>query len=132
MTKTKAKTRPANSDLFARIVASDSQEDVLKEYRFHSTRLWRFDYAIPQLKIAIEIDGGVWIQGRHNSPKGYIADLEKFNEAAALGWVVLKFTPQQQYTRQAFDVISRAVNYAKHLQQPGLGRHTVLKAARIQ
>ena len=114
---TKAKHKTETSDLFARIIASDSQEDVFKEYRFHSTRLWRFDYAIPRLKIAIEIDGGIWIQGRHNSPKGYINDMEKFNEAAALGWVVLKLTPQQQYTRAAFDLISRTVNRAKCLQR---------------
>ena len=83
------------------------------ELKFHPTRRWRFDYAIPRLKIAIEIDGGVWIRGRHNSPKGYINDMEKFNEAAALGWVVLKFTPEQKFTRQTIDVIARTISERK-------------------
>ena len=70
----------------------------VKEYRFHPTRKWRFDYAIPALKIAVECDGGVWTGGRHVSPKGYMKDMEKFNAAAELGWVVLKYTPQQLVT----------------------------------
>ncbi len=32
------------------------------EYRFHPTRLWRFDYAWPQERLAVEFDGGQWLQ----------------------------------------------------------------------
>jgi hypothetical protein len=39
--------------------------------------------------------------------------MEKFNAAATLGWVVLKFTPQEQYTQRTLDLISEAVAYAK-------------------
>jgi hypothetical protein len=35
--------------------------------------------------------------------------MEKFNAAATLGWVVLKFTPQEQYTRKAFDLITATI-----------------------
>lgn len=82
----------------------------MKEMRFHPKRMWRFDYAIPEHRIAIEIDGGVWKYGRHNRPKGYIADMEKFNEAAAMGWLVLKFTPEQQMTKTAFNLIQRTIS----------------------
>lgn len=80
--------------------------ECVREYRFHPSRLWRFDYAIPDLRIAIEIDGGVWINGRHNRASGYLGDMEKFNAAAALGWVVLKFTPQEQYSAKALEIIT--------------------------
>ncbi len=62
-----------------------------REYRFHPTRKWRFDAAIPALKIAIEIEGGVWTNGRHTRGSGAIADMEKYNEAAKLGWFVYRF-----------------------------------------
>ena len=65
------------------------------EYRFHPTRRWRFDIALPQEKIAIEQEGGLWIRGRHNRASGYISDLEKYNAAVLLGWRVLRYTPQQ-------------------------------------
>ena len=62
-----------------------------REYVFHQVRKWRFDIAWPDLMIAVEIDGGVWTQGRHTRGAGYIADCEKFAEAAVLGWVVVRF-----------------------------------------
>ena len=87
-----------------------TNKEVISEYRFHPTRKWRFDYAIPEFKIAIEIDGGVFIQGRHNRGSGYVKDMEKFNEAAILGWRILKFTPQQIKKEQWIETIKRAIN----------------------
>jgi len=71
--------------------------EFVKEFQFHPTRKWRFDYAAPSLRVAIEIDGAVWKYGRHNNPAGYIADLEKLNTAASLGWLVLRFTTGQRF-----------------------------------
>lgn len=85
-------------------------KEVIPEYRFHPTRKWRFDYAIPEFKIAIEIDGGVFIQGRHNRGSGYVKDMEKFNEAAILGWRILRFTPQQIKKEQWIETIKRTIN----------------------
>lgn len=63
------------------------------EYRFHPTRKWRFDVAWPERKIAVEIDGGVFIQGRHSRGAGQVKDNEKINVAQSLGWRVFRFIP---------------------------------------
>jgi hypothetical protein len=63
------------------------------EHRFHPTRLWRFDYAWPKEKLALEVEGGIWVGGRHNSPTGFFKDLEKYNAAAVLGWRIIRLTP---------------------------------------
>ena len=65
------------------------------EYRFYNKRRWRFDYANKKQMLAVEIEGGVWLRGRHNRAKGFISDLEKYNKAQLLGWKVLRYTPQQ-------------------------------------
>ena len=63
-----------------------------KEFRFHSTRKWRADFAHLPSRTLIEIEGGIYVNGRHNRGAGFAADLEKYNRAALLGWTVLRFT----------------------------------------
>lgn len=65
------------------------------EFRFAPPRRWRFDWAWPDRKLAVEQDGGVHIRGRHTRGTGFVKDMEKLNRAASLGWVVLRFTPDQ-------------------------------------
>lgn len=62
-----------------------------REYRFHDTRKWRFDFAWPESKVAVEIDGGGFAfgGGKHMQPR----DLEKLNTAASMGWKVYRFSP---------------------------------------
>ncbi len=67
-----------------------------KEYKILKERRWRSDYYIyyKNLHFLIEVEGGVWIRGRHNRGFGFMRDMEKYNTAAALGYIVLRFTPQ--------------------------------------
>lgn len=99
----------SRGDVFTFLLHQRLGIECVREYRFHPTRQWRFDYAIPDLRIAIEIDGGIWINGRHNRASGYLGDMEKFNTAATLGWVVLKFTPQEQYSQKTLELITQTI-----------------------
>lgn len=63
-----------------------------REYRFHPERKWRFDFAWPEHKVALEIDGGTWGGGRHTRGAGFEEDCHKLNAAAVLGWRVLRAT----------------------------------------
>lgn len=67
-------------------------QPLTEEYKFHPTRRWRFDRAHVGLRIAIEVDGGTWNGGRHTSGTGFRDDCIKLNAAAALGWLVFRFT----------------------------------------
>lgn len=64
------------------------------EYTFHPKRKWRFDWAWVKQRVALEIDGGVWVQGRHARGSGLVKEHEKMNAAAALGWRIFRCTPQ--------------------------------------
>lgn len=61
------------------------------EHRFHPERKWRFDFAWPEAKLAIEVNGG-GSRGRHNTVMGATRDAEKLNAAQTLGWAVLQYT----------------------------------------
>jgi hypothetical protein len=67
------------------------------EHRFHPDRKWRFDFAWPEHRVALEVEGGVWVRGggRHNRGSGYLRDMAKYNEAARLGWVVVRTIPSK-------------------------------------
>lgn len=109
MKKNKTSKAP---DAYARAITAATGTPCVAEHRFHPVRRWRFDYALPEAKVAIEIDGGLWTYGRHNRAAGYIADMEKLNAAALLGWRVLRFTPAQQWTAAAITAIAEAAHAA--------------------
>ena len=101
----------SSTDMFQKYLMSQIPGvEVVKEHIFHWTRKWRFDYAMPALKIAIEIDGGVWDYGRHNRPQGYINDMAKINTATSMGWLVLRFTTQDRLKNSTVSLIRDTVN----------------------
>lgn len=91
--------------------------EVVKEHKFHDARKWRFDYAFPDLKVAIEIDGAVWAGGRHVNPAGYVKDMEKLNTAASMGWLVLRFTTDDRFylTTRKLIADTIALRKAQHI-----------------
>jgi very-short-patch-repair endonuclease len=66
-----------------------------RQYRFHPHRAWKFDFAWPEVRLAVEVDGGTWTGGRHVRGKGYREDCLKAAEALLLGWRVLRVVPAQ-------------------------------------
>lgn len=63
-----------------------------QEHQFQHGRRWRFDFAHPQTRTAIEIEGGQWSGGRHTRGSGFGKDCEKYNAAALEGWTVFRLT----------------------------------------
>ena len=62
------------------------------EHRFDEVRKWRFDWAIPELMIAVEYEGIFSKKSRHTTAKGFTGDAEKYNKAQQLGWKVYRYT----------------------------------------
>lgn len=87
-------------------------EQVKSEWAFaiERKRRFRFDFAFTERKLAIEVEGGVWIQGRHTSPQGFIKDMEKYNLACELGWQILRYTPQQLLKPETIEQIKITYN----------------------
>lgn len=79
--------------------------EVEREYQFNPDRKWRFDFAVPGKKLGVEIEGGIWTQGRHNRGSGYEKDLRKYNSAARLGWIVLRFTTAMVMSAEAINEV---------------------------
>ena len=85
----------------------------VRQYRFAQSlgRQWSSDFAWPTLKLLCEVDGGVWRQGggAHSHPTNIVRDMEKQNDAALLGFLVLRFTTDQIKNGQALTFLARVM-----------------------
>lgn len=59
--------------------------------------------------IAVELEGGVWTGGRHTRGSGFIADCEKYNRAAAMGYFVFRFDGGAVKRGEAIDFMLAAL-----------------------
>jgi len=85
-----------------------------REYRFMTTRRFRFDFCWPVFRVVVEIEGGTWARGRHTRGSGFEKDCEKYAEALIAGWSVLRVTG-------AMVEDGRAINYLTQiLEMKGL------------
>ncbi|MHB8815020.1 MAG: hypothetical protein ACYDAE_17350 [Steroidobacteraceae bacterium] len=90
-----------------------------RQWRFAKAvgRQWRFDFAWPTLKLAVEIDGVVVrkihgelvVSGRHATIGGIRDDNEKINSAIMLGWSVLRFLQSDVKPRHAIEMTMRVL-----------------------
>lgn len=96
---------------FDRLCRVQGVPSPLAEYRFalHLGRQWRFDWAWPAARVALEIDGGGFVQGRHHRAAGFAEDCVKLNAAALDGWLVLRATPQHVTSGHAVAWVRQAL-----------------------
>ena len=85
--------------------------DCWPEYFFSTERLYRFDYALPEYKIAVEQNGGIHMRGNsgHSSGTGIQRDMDKNALASSLGWTVISRAPEQMLTSATIDLIRKII-----------------------
>ena len=82
------------------------------ELVFHPGRRWRADFAHIPSRTLIEIEGGIWIHGRHNRSEGFLADIEKYFEAALAGWTVFRLSERQL----TLEIVQRIARFVKNAE----------------
>lgn len=92
------------------------------EFRFHPTRKWRWDAAWPQYKVAVDIQGGTFIHGKHSRGGRQTDDFDKMNAAAQLGWCVIHLdttmlTKQQIRLRKTIDLVCSILHQSIRFSQ---------------
>lgn len=87
-----------------------------RQHKFHEARKWTFDFAHMATRTAIEIEGGTWVNGRHNRGQGYSNDCEKYNAATALGWKVFRLTSDMINAKNITAIIETIINELGRLE----------------
>ena len=109
---------PVREYRFCREIVGD-QAGVRQRLKNAGLKDWRFDFAWPELKLAVEVEGitsygrntnGSMKLGRHQSAKGMEEDLNKYCAAMRLGWNVYRCSPRMVNSGQAIKTIEILIN----------------------
>ncbi len=99
-----------------------------REFRFMTGRAWRFDFAWPAVRVALEVEGNMFLGGRganrgmgggrHLRALGFQDDCVKYGAAAMLGWLVLRATGPLVNQGYALRWVSKALDVRARLGTP--------------
>lgn len=107
-TMKKGVNRQLENDFLAMVRLMKLPEPVA-QFRFMEGRKYQFDFCYPEPMIAIEIEGGTFVGGRHVRGAGYEADCRKYNFAGLKGYMVLRFTASMVHSWEAIHVLKEAL-----------------------
>jgi len=111
-------------DAFAAAWKTSGCGRLITEYQFAPGRKYKFDFASTEAMVAVELEGGIFGKqgkrcqtckqvsaGRHSRPMGFHEDCEKYNLAASLGWVVVRFTTKHLKEKpvQCVELVSKLI-----------------------
>lgn len=76
-------------ELLALHIRADKLPEPVREFVFHASRKWRFDFCWPTMWLAVEVQGGV-----HRIQQRFHGDIIKRAHATLAGWTVLEVDPE--------------------------------------
>lgn len=98
-----------NPDIVTAFFAEYGIPTPVFELRFAPPRRWRFDLCWPEFKIALEVQGGIFVNGRHSRGAALLKEWEKLNTAAVLGWRIIYCQPKYLCTEKTAYFIRSAI-----------------------
>jgi len=98
-----------NNELFIAMLNEVNLPIPYAEHKFCTKRKWRFDYYWEEWKLALEVEGGVWINGGHTRGSGFVKNMEKYNTAATMGIRLIRCLPKEVCTWSTILCIDQAL-----------------------
>lgn len=88
-----------------------SPHHVEGQVKFLPDRKFRWDWAVPSLMLAVEVDGLVWSGrgGGHQRPLGYVQDRTKDLEGILAGWLPVRLATSQVRDGTAFLYLEKII-----------------------
>ena len=85
-------------------------------HEFRRDSGFRADFAWPDHRLLLEVQGGIYTRRAHGSVKGVLADIDRLNEATLHGWRLLRVTPHHVQDGTALELLEHALAVR---QEPG-------------
>lgn len=118
--KTKPRTKPLPKAKEKYLEAEEKFEHSLnifgikyeKKFQFKSTKHWRFDFHLIEHRILVEISGGPWSGGRGGKLKNKAWSLDRYDDAAEMGFTVVRLESAPRYKIDEFGPLQIESNFA--------------------
>ena len=81
----------------------------LREYAAVPGRRFRWDFAWPDQRVLVELNGGTYAHMGHSTGTGIARDYEKSNLAVLAGWKAFAFDRRMVEAGTALDVTAKAL-----------------------
>lgn len=106
--------RPVQSEgeesMYVQLRVSPAIPTPCRGWRVCEHRKWEFDFAWPDVKVALEVEGGTKSgKSRHSKGQGFVNDCEKYNAATLAGWKVYRVPTEWVHSGEALKLIERAL-----------------------
>lgn len=83
-----------------------------KLFQFESTKHWRFDFHLIELRILVEISGGPWSGGRKGMLKDKAWSMDRYDVAADMGYTVVRIESAPRYKIQEYGPLQVESNFS--------------------
>ena len=105
------KTGSSLEDLLLMQIRAIGLPDPITQFKFAESigRKWSLDFCWPDLKLAVEVEGGIWSGGRHTRGKGFEEDCRKYNTLQQMGCRLLRFTGDMIKSGEAINLIEQVL-----------------------
>jgi hypothetical protein len=67
--------------------------------------------------LAVEVEGGAWVGGRHTRGKGFLEDLRKYEAAQRMGWTIYRTAGELIKSGNALKTIEQLIRAARELER---------------
>lgn len=104
---------PEHEYRFAAMATGGTGKGVRQRLKAEGLKDWRFDFAWPELMLAVEVEGGAWVGGRHTRGKGFLEDLRKYQAAQMMGWTVYRTAGELIKSGEAVRTIEQLIQYSR-------------------
>lgn len=106
-----SKAATKTNSLFNQVCRQFRLPEPVAEYQFCPGRKWRADYYFEAngRRVALEVEGGIWTNGRHTRPQGFAGDMEKYNAMSQAGIFLIRVTPGNLMKTETFTMIKNVL-----------------------
>lgn len=82
----------------------------VREFRFAAPdRAWEADFAWPEERLILEVEGAAWSGGRHTRGSGYLEDMRKYNAMTLRGFRLVRCTPITLNAVETLDMVEKLI-----------------------